>query len=134
MYCHKCGNEIKESDKFCTKCGQPVVVATERTVRETHHIAPVTNDKWWQRLLKVVYIFLWLQILWIVPAVWSVNSTDYSYYGGQYHYTDTYGAAFWYSILAIIIFVVVIRLMKVTVLYVVLGRKPGWKKQFKKFF
>jgi len=133
MYCHKCGNEIKGNDKFCTKCGQTVVVA-EKTVREEHHTSPVTNDKWWQRLLKVVYIFLWLQILWIVPVVWSVNSTDYSYYGGQYHYTDTYGSAFWYSVLAIIIFVVIIRLLKITVLYIALGRKPEWKKQFKKLF
>lgn len=133
MYCHKCGNEIKENDKFCTKCGQPVVVA-EKIIREGHHISPVINDKWWQRLLKVVYIFLWLQILWIVPVVWSVNSTDYNYYSGQYHYTGTYGSAFWYSVLAIIIFIATIRLLKITALYIALGRKPEWKKQFKKLF
>ncbi len=97
--------------------------------------AVVTNDKWWQRLLKVVYIFLYAQILWIVPVVWSTNSTSYSgYYGSTYHYEDTPGAAFWYSVLAIVIFVVVLRLIKLTVLYIAMGRKPEWKKEFKKLF
>ncbi len=134
MYCHKCGNEIKKGDKFCDKCGESVA-GEEKVSRETRHGALVTNDKWWQRLLKVVYIFLWLQILWIIPAVWSVNSSEYvGYYGGEYKYQDTYGAAFWYSILAIIIFVIVIRLVKITVLYIALGQKPEWKKQFKRLF
>ncbi len=95
------------------------------------HSPVISSDKWWHRLLKVAYVFMCLQILWIVPVVWSTNSTDYSYYGG---YTDTPGAAFWYSVLAIAIFMVVTRLIKITVLYVALGRKPEWAKEFKKLF
>lgn len=94
---------------------------------------PVKNldERWWHRLLKVAYIFLYIQILWIVPVVWSVNSTSWSYYGG---YEDTTGAAFWYSVLAIVIFVVVLRLIKLTVLYIALAQKPIWRDEFKKLF
>lgn len=133
MFCHKCGNEIKGNDRFCTKCGASVFEA-EKAAKHAQHSTPITPDKWWQRLLKVVYIIIWLQILWIVPAVWSLNSTDYTYVGGQYQTIDTTGSAFWYSILAIIIFVVVVRLIKITVLYIALGQKPDWQKQFKKLF
>lgn len=132
MYCHKCGNEIKGNDNFCTKCGQSIVV--EKIIKEARNVAQITNNKWWQRLLKVVYIFLWLQILWIVPTVWILNSKDYNPFDSKYRYTHTYGVAFWYSVLAIIIFVVTIRLIKITVLYIAIGQKPEWKKQFKKFF
>lgn len=133
MFCHKCGSEMKSSDRFCTKCGESVYTA-EKAAREASSVVPVTKDKWWQRLLKVIYIIIWLQVLWIVPVVWSVNSTDYTYYGGQYHTIDTTGSAFWYSILAIIIFVVVVRLIKITTLYIALGQKPQWHKQFKRLF
>ena len=84
--------------------------------------------------MKVVYIFLYIQILWVVPVVWSANSTDYDYYGGKYQYTDTTGEAFWYSVLATGIFVVVLRLIKLTVLYVFLAKKPEWQNEFKKLF
>lgn len=129
MYCYKCGNEIKEKDKFCTGCGQSVI-----TAEDSCHGSPVTSDKWGRRLLKVVYIFLWLQILWIVPTVWNINSEYYNPFDAKYNYTHTYGVAFWYSVLAVIIFVAVIRLIKITALYIVIGQKPEWKKQFKKIF
>jgi len=89
------------------------------------------DERWWQRLLKVAYIFFYLQILWVVPAVWSANSTSWSYYGG---YKDTPDAAFWYSVLAIVIFVVVLRLIKLTVLYIALAQKPVWRDELKKLF
>jgi hypothetical protein len=124
---------MDSSHKFCTKCGH-LNSPAENKRPAMQQSAVISNDKWWQRLVKVVYIFLYAQILWIVPVVWSVNSTDYDYYGGQYHYTDTTGEALWYSTLAIIIFIVVIRLIKFTVLYIAMGRKPEWKKEFKKLF
>lgn len=129
MYCENCGNKLQEGHKFCTKCGHSNSSATASSVK----IAPAPNldDRWWNRLLKVVYIFFYLQILWIVPVVWSVNSTSWSYYGG---YEDTTGTAFWYSVLTIIIFVCIMRLIKVSALYVLIGQKPEWKKEFKKLF
>ena len=133
MYCENCGNKNDETHKFCTKCGHPTATSpTASRINKT----PVRNldQLWWHRLLKVVYIFLCIQIFWIVPVVWSSNSTDYDYYGGQYHYTDTTGEAFWYSVLAIAIFVVVLRLVKLTVLYITLAQKPVWRDEFKNLF
>ena len=34
MYCKKCGNEIKEGAKFCTKCGNVVINETAPEVKE----------------------------------------------------------------------------------------------------
>ena len=34
MKCSKCGNELKEGQKFCTKCGTPVNVQTQSTVKQ----------------------------------------------------------------------------------------------------
>jgi len=130
MYCENCGNKNDGSHKFCTKCGHPTV-ATSNATSIKREPAKRLDERWWHRLLKVVYIFFYLQILWIVPVVWSVNSTSWSYYGG---YEDTTGAAFWYSILAIVIFVAVLRLIKLTVLYIALAQKPKWGEEFKKLF
>ncbi|MFA5755265.1 MAG: zinc ribbon domain-containing protein [Candidatus Paceibacterota bacterium] len=134
MFCEHCGSKIEESYKFCTKCGSSAI-----SLVENHNLKKgsfsILDDRWWHRLLKVFYIFLYIQILWIVPAVWSSNSSVYvgSYRGG-YHYENTYWSAFWCSLLAIAIFMVAVRLIKITVLYIVIGRKPEWKKEFKKFF
>lgn len=130
MFCENCGNKLKNDHKFCTKCGNSNTPETKEEKTST-----LTDEKWWYRVAKVIYVFLYLQILWIVPAVWSVNSSSYvGYYSGTSQYEDTYGVAFWYSILAIAIFVVALRLIKITFLYIAIGLKPQWKKEFKKLF
>ena len=134
MFCENCGNKIDNSHKFCTKCGNSTTVEVKND--SAMQQKPVLlNDKWWQRFLKVIYIFLCLQIFWIVPVVWISNDSRYTgYYLGQSQYEDTYGLAFWYSLLAIAIFLVITRLIKITVLYVAMGRKPEWKREFKKLY
>jgi ABC-type Fe3+ transport system permease subunit len=139
MFCTNCGNKIEESDKFCTKCGNLSTKGQEQIITKaapTRTTSPIlSEDKWWQRLLKVGYIFLCLQILWIVPVVWSVNSSTYVGYSyGQSSYKDTPDEAFWYSVLAILIFMVATRLLKITVLYVAMGKKPNWTSEFKKLY
>src|SRR3989338_3315869 len=104
MFCENCGNKNAGSHKFCTQCGHPTVYSAVAPNVKRNPTKSL-DERWWHRLLKVAYIFLYIQILWIVPVVWSVNSTSWSYYGG---YEDTTGTAFWYSILAIVIFVVVL--------------------------
>lgn len=131
MFCENCGNKMQEGHKFCTKCGHSNVPATAAAPAANRGSTPSLDDRWWNRLLKVVYIFFYLQILWIVPVVWSVNSTSWSYYGG---YEDTTASAFWYSVLTIVIFVVIMRLIKVSALYVLIGQKPDWRGEFKKIF
>ncbi len=133
MYCEHCGNKIEKSHSFCTKCGNLVV--RDGALNGSPSKFVISADKWWHRLLKVIYIFLYLQVLWIVPAVWSVNSSEYVGYSfGQSQYRDTYGEAFWYSLLALLIFLVVIRLIKLTTLYIFWGHKPQWDLEFKKLF
>lgn len=138
MFCTNCGSKIELSDKFCTKCGN--LSTKERgdvvNVIPTRTASPVfSEDKWWQRLLKVGYIFLCLQILWIVPVVWEANSSTYVGYSyGQSSYKDTPEEAFWYSVLAVLIFMTVTRLLKITVLYVAMGKKPNWAREFKKLY
>lgn len=133
MFCNNCGNELKAGHQFCTECGHSNTSnATKKTV--TNQVT-IRDDRWWHRFLKVLYVFIYLQILWILPAVWSTNSSIYvGHIRNEYVYRDTYGQAFWYSLLALAIFVVVVRLIKITVLYVIWAQKPQWKVEFKKLF
>lgn len=128
MYCENCGNKIQDGYKFCTKCGNSTDGSTKGNVgtssKQSH------SEAWWFRLLKVLYIVLYLPLLIIVPFVWSTNSSSYSYYGN----TDTTGQAFWYSLLTLLVYMVIVRLIKLATLYIAVGRKPEWKKEFKKLF
>ena len=134
MFFENCGNNNESSNKFCTKCGRPTT-SKEYQTSAMGNQPRVMGERWWQRLLKVLYIFVYLQILWIVPAVWYDNSTSYvGYYGGKSNYQDTPGEAFWYAVLTAVIFVVVLRLIKITVLYVLMGIKPEWRSEFRKLF
>ena len=129
MFCENCGNKISEADSFCSQCGN--------TTEEGQNIVPSKqfsphNDKWWYRLLKVGYIALLMPLLLIVPLVWSANKPYYSSY--FHETTGSYGWAIWYSFLSIIIYIVIARLIKISVLYIVIGQKPKWTKEFKKLF
>lgn len=126
MFCENCGNKTGLNYKFCDKCGHLNVHSEERKV-SAEQSTVVINDKWWQRLLKVLYIISYLPLLILIPLVWSENSHSY-YYG------DTPGNAFWYSLLTLVIYVAIVRLLKVTVLYVAVGQAPKWKSEFKKLF
>jgi len=132
MFCKKCGNEIKADDRFCIKCG----AVSEAGDITTQRGGPTFNDKWWHRLLKVLYVIAYIPLLGIIPAIWSSNK-PYSYYSYYSKTTTNYGSyseAFWYSLLTLVIYLVILRLIKIAVLYVAFGKRPEWKKQFKKFF
>jgi hypothetical protein len=133
MFCTKCGNKLFETDKFCTQCGDVLNGKEEKFTVQKSESVLIIDEKWWLRLLKVIYIFLCLQIFWIVPVVWSINST--TYVGGYYGtYKDTPETAFWYSILAVFIYMSLTRLLKIAVLYVSTGKKPQWTREFRKFY
>ncbi|MBU4275070.1 zinc ribbon domain-containing protein [Patescibacteria group bacterium] len=129
MFCEKCGNEIKENHKFCTECGHSnSTEATPKVIVTPNHL----DQKWWYRLAKVFYVVLYIPLPFLIILVWGENSSSYNYYSKTY--TDTIGDAFWYSLLTSAIYIVVLRLIKITFLYVSLAQKPHWKKEFKKFF
>lgn len=124
MLCKNCNNNLKEEDKFCTKCGSPVI-------KQSVEITPTASDeKWWYRLLKVIYIFLYIPLPFLLWLVWEENATSWSYYGSQ----DTTGSAIWYTFITLVIYMVIIRLIKLACLYIAVGQKPNWKKEFKRLF
>lgn len=131
MFCEHCGTKIDSSFKFCTVCGQSIT-QTKAENQNTQIPTNVSGDNWWQRLLKVAYIILYIPLLLILPAVWMANSQTYDY--SLDIYADTAGKAFWYCLIALVVYVALARLIKITVLYITLGIKPEWKKEFRRFF
>ncbi len=134
MYCEHCGNKIDTSHKFCIKCGHAVSPSQAR-VTPYYQSAQGLNDKWWQRLLKVLYVIAYLPLLGIVPAVWMSN--DESCYTSIYSDPVCYGSdgeAFWYSLLTFVIYIVALRLIKISVLYIAFGQRPRWGREFKRLF
>lgn len=132
MFCKKCGTKNEDSYKFCVNCGNPIDsldnLPSIKTVKSNY------EKYWWYRLLKVVYIFFYLQIIWIAMAVWGINSSRYvSNYPNSY-YEDTYAEASWYSILSVVLFIVVIKLIKISILYIISAQKPEWKKELKRLY
>lgn len=132
MFCENCGKKLQEGYKFCTQCGQSVTPTSESVnVRQTWEMSP-TCDAWWYRLLKVVYIFFYIPLPFILWLVWSESSTSYDYYSKTT--TDTMGEAFWYSLLTLVIYLSILRLVKIATLYIAIGRKPEWRKEFKRLY
>lgn len=132
MFCEKCGNKLKENYKFCTECGYSNMDKRESRQATSN----ILEQKWWFRLSKVLYIFFYIPLPFVVIGVWLENY-PYSYYNSysnKYYSSGSYDEAFWYSLLALVVWVVVLRLIKITFLYIVFGKNPQWKKEFKKIF
>lgn len=135
MFCEKCGNKIEESSGFCEKCGNRVI--QEKSRIKTQSDTSELENKWWYRLMKVAYIFLNIILLPILISVWLENYKTYSGYDKYTYssiYTNTPGIALWYSFLTLIIYVIVLRLIKITFFYIFFGQKLEWKKEFKKLW
>jgi len=135
MFCEKCGNEILVSNAFCIKCGHHVIPLKSGEVQPVLKVkSHISDDVWWQRLLKVLYVLMYVPLLLIIPSTWMINYSECNYNYGTCNYVYTPGQAFWYCFLTLLLYVVVVRLIKIAVLYVAMGQKPKWKKEFKKFF
>lgn len=130
MFCDKCGHQLN-NERFCPNCGQEIY----HTKIETVHIL-VSQDKWYIRLAKVIYIALYIPLPFVFCGVWTSN-TPYSYYSSysnEYISYGSYSEAFWYSLLTLVVWIVILRLLKITIFYVFSGRKPNWKGEFRRFF
>ena len=56
MYCRKCGQKLKETSRFCKKCGTPVMM--ESTI-EDEVIIPMKHKKRWPIVLMIFFgVFL----------------------------------------------------------------------------
>ena len=133
MFCEKCGNKLMENHNFCTECGHSNL---DKQKSKPINTTNTLEQKWWFRLSKVLYIFLYSFLLLIIPLVWGANSSTYTGYSTTYGgiYEDTYGKAFWYSLLTLLVYIVIMKLIKITFLYIAFGQKPYWKnlKNFSK--
>jgi polyferredoxin len=127
MYCENCGHKLDSLDKFCTKCGEHI-----QSVTKAHSTAAISDEKWWYRLLKVAYILLYLPLPIALLIAWSINASTYDYYTNTYQ--DTSGQALWYCFLTLLVYMAIVRLIKLATLYVAMGKKPEWKKEFVKLF
>jgi hypothetical protein len=114
------------------KCGHPNSSVANVPARQASDVSASMSEKWWFRLAKVFYIVLYFPLIITVWVVWSINSSSYDY--ASQTYTDTTGLAFWYSLIALVICLIIVRLIKITFLYIALGRKAEWKKEFRKIF
>lgn len=133
MFCEKCGNKFKENHNFCTECGHSNF---DKQESKSISVTNILEQKWWFRLTKVFYIFLYIPLPFAIISVWIENTPD-SYYSSlskQYYSHGSYGEAFWYSLLTLVAWVIALRLIKITFLYIAFGKKPKWKKEFKKLF
>jgi hypothetical protein len=120
MFCTNCGKKISESATFCTECGKSTAPETEVKTHNSN-----LDHRWWLRLAKVIYIGLYILLPFLLLIVWDENSSGY--YGS----TED---AFWATLFTLIIYIVSVRLIKITFLYIAFAQKPRWKKEFKKFF
>lgn len=127
-FCHKCGKKLDEEEKFCSECGTSVFEEPTKIISHNEK----ADEKWWLRLAKVAYIILHLPLLLLIPLVWSENMPYYSSYSNQYY--GSYAEAFWYSLLTLVIYIVIARLIKIAFIYIALGQKPKWGAEFTKFF
>jgi len=122
MFCEKCGNKYTEGENFCIKCGG----ALDGSATPVSRVPETKKDeRWWHRLANVVYVAAHLPLLLVVPLVWSENARRYSSYYKEYRGSD--GEALWYCILTIVIWLAVLRLIKMSVRYVAGGVRPVYK-------
>lgn len=124
MFCIKCGNKYEEDENFCKECG----VIKESLSQSKNR----SEDKWWLRLARVVYIFLVLMLVTIAVSVGLVNKPYYSNYYDSY--IGSYGEMFGYTFLTLFVGILVLKFVKLSSTYVVFGKRPEWRKEFKKFF
>lgn len=130
MFCENCGKEMQNGDKFCTKCGNPALVPDKPC--GTKLSAKLSEERWWYRLLKVFYVFVYIPLPFLLWLVWADSSTSYDYYSQIT--TQTQGEAFWYSLLTLLIYLSIVRLVKIAVLYVAIAQKPRWGIELKRLY
>ncbi len=121
MYCKECGHEYGTDEKYCIKCGKSL---------DSNYGGTGEGGRWYHRLGMVIYVFFNLLLLPVVFAVWSESSKTYvsdGGYGYNYHYEYDYVMGLWYSFLTVVVWLLVLRLIKIALRYIATGRKFQFK-------
>lgn len=79
MICKKCGNEIKESDKFCIKCGEPVEI--------NNSLHKISKKK---IIIPVVAVCVILLIAIIIAASNSSKDNSSNFDSNNFQYNNDY--------------------------------------------
>jgi hypothetical protein len=127
MFCTNCGKGIDGNEKFCINCGRALTKDSGVTseVKQTVVEKVSSDERWYHRLGTVVYVLAHLPLLFVVPFVWSENARYYDVYFETYRGSD--GEAFVWVIITIVIWLLVLRGIKMMLRYVVGGYRPSIK-------
>lgn len=90
-----------------------------------------TKNPWWYRLLKILYILACIFSFLLFAYVWLQNAPIFCLLGSC---PGSYADAFLFGFEITLVYIVVIRLIKLSVVYVVEARKPEWRREFKRLF
>lgn len=127
MFCENCGAKNEKSYKFCIKCGEAMMQNIIHKEKPSNNQSPLISDeKWWYRLFKVVYIFFYIPLPFAVWLAWDLNYDrwdDTSIFRGL-----------WYASITFLGYSAVMRVIKIAILYIFTGFKHVWKEEFKKLF
>lgn len=136
MFCTNCGTKVDAGISFCTACGKAISPegnhSQSTTSYQTITQPKSVNERWWHRLGRVIYYGMHLNLLWMIPLTWSENTPYYSSYSKTY--SGSYGEAFWYTLLVFVIYVGILRVIKIATVYVTKGERVNWHKEFTSFF
>lgn len=73
MFCKNCGKEIKDTEKFCPNCGEPVISEKNKTTEKKQTQIPRADKKFNS---KIVVIFLLIvAIIFIGVKIFGANSS-----------------------------------------------------------
>ncbi|QQS61833.1 MAG: hypothetical protein IPN70_02885 [Candidatus Moraniibacteriota bacterium] len=90
------------------------------------------EQKWWFRIAKVAYIFLYLFFAILIIASGVDNFYSYDTVMKSNSYTP--GFAFLNMLIVIAIGFIITKITKITFFYIFLAQKPNWKKELTKIF
>ena len=88
------------------------------------------EQKWWFRIAKVVYIFLYLFLA--IGVIASGIDNFYSYDTSIKSNVYTPGNALTNVLIVIAVGLILIKAIKVIFFYIFLAQKPNWKKELSK--
>lgn len=88
------------------------------------------EQKWWFRVAKVVYIFLYLLL--VIGLIAGGIDNFYSYGDGTITYTPWFAVA--NVLIGGIIGLAMIKVVKIIFFYIFLAQKPHWKRELTNIF
>lgn len=132
MFCSYCGQSQPDNHAFCTKCGKQILKHESPRSIEFDSIKNLGL-----RISKVIYILLYLPLPLILWAVWTSTYYTYSYisiYDDVGTKVESPEKALLYTACTLLIYLILVRLIKLAFLYIFFGYKINWRNEVKKIY